>query len=76
MALGEYFKFAELVTPSDTVTIAGRAIYVGVGGDINLELADGSTRLFVAVPQGTILPVAHKKIMDDDTDASSLVSLS
>ena len=46
------------ITPSNSVNfnIAARAIYVGVGGDITLVTPAGNAVLFVAVPQGTVLP--------------------
>lgn len=63
---------AWVVAKSDTVPLPAttRAIYVGVTGDITVQLAgvdgadDGSNpTLFAAVPAGTILPIACTFVM-------------
>lgn len=63
---------AWVVDKSDTVPLPAttRAIYVGVTGDITVQLAgnagaaDGShPTLFAAVPAGTILPIACTFVM-------------
>ena len=74
------------VTLSDTVgifaTIGGgptRALYVGSGGDISVEmfgpgLAD-QTVVFIAVLTGTILPIAITRVNATLTTASSLTAI-
>ena len=73
------------VTPSDTVgifdTIGGgptRALYVGSGGDISVEM-DGplaeKTVVFIAVLTGTILPIVITRVNSTGTTASSLVAI-
>lgn len=65
------------ITPSNSANfnIAARAIYVGVGGDITLVTPANNVVLFVAVPQGTVLPVTCIRINSTGTSASSLVGL-
>lgn len=65
------------ITPSNTVKLGAsvRAIYVGVGGNISVTLADNSTAVFVGVPQGSILPVEVVRVNATGTTASSLVGL-
>lgn len=65
------------ITPSNSlnfVTMA-RAIYVGVGGDISLVTANGTTLLFVGVLQGSILPITCIRVNSTGTGASSLVAI-
>jgi hypothetical protein len=53
-----------------------RAIYVGVGGDIQLTLADGgNTVVYKAVPQGSVLSVRARRVWATNTTASSLIAL-
>ncbi len=69
---------AAAITPSDSTDLAtyARAIYVGVGGNIKVDLTDAGTGVtFVGVPQGTILPVQVKRVYATGTTASSLVAM-
>ena len=72
---GEYYKFAEAVTKSDTLSNVGRAVWVGTDGDVTLQLTDGTIVEFLGCLKGTILPVAHLKIMDASSPGTGLVSL-
>ena len=72
-------------TPSDSVdifdTIGGgptRALYVGSGGDISVEMGGPLTEktvVFVAVLTGTILPIAITRVNSTLTTAASLVAI-
>ena len=73
-------------TPSDTVgifdAIGGgptRALYVGSGGDISVEMAGDNlvekTVVFIAVLTGTILPIAITRVNSALTTATSLVAI-
>lgn len=68
---------AFLITPSNSTDLAQtvRSIYVGGGGDINLDTPAGNTVLFVAVPQGLVLPVQAKRVRSTSTTASLMVGL-
>lgn len=79
-------EYAKAITLSDTVAIdfdgkshQTRAIYVGSGGDISVEmvgrgLAD-PTVVFLAVLTGTILPIEVTRVNVTGTTASSLIAL-
>ncbi len=73
-------------TPSDTTNIdfsggggPTRALYVGSGGDISVEMfgakLNEKTVVFVAVLTGTILPIAITRVNAALTTATSLVAI-
>jgi fructose-1,6-bisphosphatase/sedoheptulose 1,7-bisphosphatase-like protein len=54
-----------------------RAVYVGVTGNLVVELSDmvsGNTVTFTAVPAGTILPIRVRKMRTSST-ANSVIGL-
>lgn len=66
------------VTPSDTVTFTNgpcRGLYIGVIGDVNVTMVDGSSAVFTAVPAGTLLPLAALRVNATSTTATSIVAL-
>lgn len=65
------------ITPHDSTDLpAGcRAVYVGTGGDVAAVGDDDTAVTFAAVPGGTILPIAAKRINSTNTDADDLVAL-
>ena len=65
------------ITPSNSTNfnIMARAIYVGVGGDISLVSSRNNAVTYLAVPQGTVLPVVALRINSTSTTASSLIGL-
>lgn len=68
---------AAAVTPSDGVDLTSipRALYVGVSGDITVDMEEtGSTILFKAVPVG-ILPIRVKRIRATGTTATNILAL-
>lgn len=63
------------VTPSDTVAVNCRALYVGGAGNVvGLAVNDTVVVTLTAVPAGTLLPVAMAKVMAATT-ATGLVAL-
>ena len=68
---------SETVTPSDSVNLTqpSRAIYVGVGGDISVEMLDGGTQVFVGVVTGSLLPLQVTRVNSTDTTATDMVSV-
>jgi len=68
---------AVAVTPSDSVnlTVFGRALYVGVGGNITVVMLAGTVVLFTAVPAGTVLPIRVRRVNATGTTATSIVSI-
>lgn len=68
---------AAALIPNDDQAILRitRSIYVGQTGDVAVEMADGMTVTFAAVPAGTVLPVRIHKLLQTGTTASGLVGL-
>jgi hypothetical protein len=68
---------AVAVTPSDSTDLTSlcRALYVGSGGTVNVDVADGSTVAFVGVIGGTILPVRVARVRATGTTATNIVAL-
>lgn len=52
-----------------------RALYVGVGGDIQIVTSRGSSVLFVGVPSGAVLPVRAAQVLRAGTTADKIVGL-
>lgn len=65
------------ITPADSTDLAfvTRAIWVGTGGDVAFQFADGSAVTLRSVPSGTMLPVRAARVMANGTTASNLVGL-
>jgi len=55
--------------------VTARAIYVGVGGNINILTVGDQTVLFKGATAGSIIPVACKKVLTTSTTATDLVGL-
>jgi len=71
------FRNGAAITPSDSVNLTDicRAIYVGGAGNIVVVWTDDTTSTFVAVPVGTTLYVAAKRINLSSTTATNLLAL-
>ena len=66
------------VTPSDSVPISCRAIYIGGAGNVTVKANAGATGVvFTAPPVGTILPLNLDQglIMATGTTATLMVAL-
>lgn len=70
------------VTTSDTVDLVfpsgtnrTRGILVGVSGDLNVIMADGTTALLKAVTAGVVHPLSVKRIKATSTTATDIVAL-
>lgn len=65
------------VTPADDADLpyATRGIYVGVSGDVKVDLAGGDTVTFVGLAAGMIHPIRAKRVYDTGTDAESIVGV-
>jgi hypothetical protein len=66
---------AALITTSDTVTFNPSVLYIGVGGNLRVQTAQGTDILFSAVPAGFILPVQVIQVYATNTTASSMVRI-
>lgn len=64
------------VTPSDTenLEINTTAVFVGTGGDLKVDMANGDTVTFV-VAASTLLPIQVRKIYSTGTDADDIVGI-
>ena len=69
---------AVAITPNNSADLAfaTRAIYVGGGGDLRVEMQDEAAPVtFVGVVAGTILPIRVARVFVTGTTATSLVGL-
>ena len=77
------YNLSVTVTKSDandlplfqTKGILTGALYVGGTGDVNVVLQDNTTVLFSAVPVGTIIPVAARRVQSASTTATLINAL-
>lgn len=69
---------AAAVTPNDSTDLATsptRSLWVGGAGNINVDMADGTTVLFSGLTAGTLLPVQVKRVRSTSTTATLIVAL-
>lgn len=67
--------FAVVVSDSDDLPEAARALYVGGAGDITMTALDGSVLTFASLAAGTLLPVSCIRVWSTGTSATSIVGL-
>lgn len=78
-------EHAVAVTPSDTTRIRCLALFVGVGGNVNVHTLHDVERenregvaptavLFKNVASGTVLPVAVGRVLSTSTTATDIVA--
>jgi len=66
------------VTPSNDDDLTNgecRALYVGTGGAVSLDVGNSTAVIFAGVASGTVLPVRAKRVRSTGTDASDIVAL-
>lgn len=70
-------EYAVSVTPSDTVdqTVAFRALWIGVTGNVSIQFRDGTSATFVGVPAGYMLPVGGIRVNSTGTTATSILAV-
>ena len=69
---------AVAVTPIDTVdlaTVPTKGLYVGVAGNVKVDMADGTTVTFTALSSGMIHPISCKRVYDAGTTATSILAV-
>ena len=68
---------ADEITPNDDEVLhqTTRSIYVGEAGDVSVEMADGMTVVFQAVPAGTFLPIRIRRLRATGTTTNAIVGL-
>lgn len=73
--LGPGYKFAA-ITPHDSTDIPlTRKVYVGGAGNVVAVDADGNAVTFTAVPAGTMLDIAVRRINSTSTTATAMVAI-
>ncbi len=68
----------EAITPSDTMQLSRptRALYVGQGGDVTVEMLGGMTLTFSNLQGGVFYPIRVTKVLASGTTASNMVGIS
>lgn len=68
---------ATAVTPSDSADLGfkTRGLYIGVGGDVNVDMTNGDTVLFKGASAGSILPISVRRVRSTSTTATNIVAL-
>lgn len=68
---------AAVVTPNDStdLTFPTKALYIGGTGNLNVDMADGQTVLFSAIPVGAVLPISVARVRSTNTTATLIVAL-
>lgn len=59
----------------DAEVPGSRAVYVGTGGDLVVDMVSGAQVTFAAVPAGTLLPIQVSKVRTAGTTAAQLLLL-
>jgi len=69
--------YAVAVTPNDGADLAdtSRALYIGGGGDVKVDMLGSGTVTFVGVAAGTVLPLRADRVYATGTTATSIVAL-
>ncbi len=71
-------RSAVAVTPHDStnLTQASAALFVGVGGDVSVEMAEsGSAIVFKNVPSGSFMPIQVDRVNSTSTTATNILAL-
>lgn len=70
------FRGAEAVTPSDTVDLTDpvSALYIGGTGALKVDMANGDTVTFAAVPVG-VFHIAVTRVYSTGTAATNIIGL-
>ena len=65
------------ITPSDSQTFVQttRALYVGIGGDATVRMANGTVATFTGLLAGVVYPLRIDRVLATGTTAASLVAL-
>ncbi|MBB3967061.1 spike base protein, RCAP_Rcc01079 family [Rhizobium metallidurans] len=65
------------ITPDDTLALpeTTRALYVGFGGSVAVEMASGAVLTFQGVADGALLPLRVARVRASGTTASGVIGL-
>ena len=73
-----FYDTALAVTPSDGSDLSGEpfyAVYVGTGGNLKVDMADGGSAVTLSnVASGQLLPIMVERIYDTGTTASNIIA--
>lgn len=74
--IGLSARNAAVVTASDSTDLdyTTRAVYVGTGGNLNVDMAGGQTVVIPGVPDGAFLPISVNRVRSTSTTASGIVA--
>jgi hypothetical protein len=74
--VNESYTSAASVTPHDTNNIrTTRAIYVGVSGDVKVDMVDGSTVTFTGLTANAFHPISARRVYSTGTTATGIIAL-
>lgn len=69
------YQSAAAVTPSDSAKLTADALYIGVAGDVTVDMLKGGTNvLFKAAPVGE-LRIAVSRVYSTGTAAQNILAL-
>lgn len=65
------------VTPADGADLSriARGLYIGVGGNVKVDMSSSGTVTFVGVGAGTLLPIYVKRVYATGTTATNIIAL-
>ncbi|MHA2642888.1 MAG: spike base protein, RCAP_Rcc01079 family [bacterium JZ-2024 1] len=65
------------ITPSDAADLASvpRGIYVGVSGDLRVDMSDSGTVTFKALSAGILHPISPKRVYSTGTTATDIIGV-
>jgi hypothetical protein len=65
------------ITPSDSVDLSAntRGVYVGVSGNLKVDMENGQTVTFVGLVAGVIHPLCVKRVYSTLTTATNIVGV-
>lgn len=63
------------ITPSNNAFEKTRGLYVGVSGDVEVEMAGGNTVIFTDLAAGVIHPLQVVKVLAGNTDATGIIGI-
>lgn len=65
------------ITPNDSadLTVTTRGLYVGVSGDVKVDLVSGDTVTLVALAAGVIHPLRVRRVYSTGTAATDIIGV-
>jgi hypothetical protein len=66
---------AAAIVAGEDQEVFPRALFVGTGGDLAVEMMSGDEVVFKNVPNGTLLPIRVRKVLVAGTTAANILGL-